>query len=813
MRVIRQILRDTSILNIYMDGETPSAKKILQQAFVRERATDFKRPDHFFKNERERVFEGNAKSISAILLKTLETFSDTFLEFHNRKIYVQHDRFSDWQDELSRLSPLPIIAFSLYRKYGAPKPSFQGIRTYIRTAGLAQFRYSTILGVYNPILGDMVRNTGLVDLHVHLNGTTEVDKVWLHTLENFDRFGSQFLKGRDKEKVAELLSQIDPQLNHLHFLNRIKVARRIRIALAGYITGSHKKYTSNTFSDAYFNSYPPEETNNISRHPLPELMYSGMSPKVISGSSRIDEILMLVMIFDHLQKDENDDLAHLFHAYLLCWNALFVPMCVQSAEQMGFDQFQKFTDNEVREDSEKKYRDRFHQIGEGNPTNLVYVEGRIAPKSNPKKLINLLSNVLGGYQAYQQDNRGNDEENIPSYPKFSLYSQPKIEQNTRMELGLVIHFIKKSDRYSARSLNDCRHYQQRMDHFKQWRIFRQACKQSNILQHYFRGIDAAGNELDAPPETFAPLYRACRRDGVTNFTYHAGEDFENLIGGVRAVDEAVRFLDLCNGDRIGHATAIGISPELWLSSLPKKITVRQGDWFDDLVYARQVLQQETTGTALLGKIDSEIGRLCEILYGDASLRTDPSTFYRAWELRKLDPLFFDDAMKNFPPGLDDGMWGEWQFLRDKRFEIPMAYEIFRRYHEAQFAAKARKLISIDTDFLPADALLLLQQNVQRLVNSKQVVLEVLPTSNLRISFYQSYYEHHIFRWIDPGEGDEKMRVVLSTDDPGIFSTNIRNEFEHIMRELRNRKGTSNQCPEAMIRELNQNGHIFSFKHE
>ena len=77
---------------------------------------------------------------------------------------------------------------------------------------------------------------------------------------------------------------------------------------------------------------------------------------------------------------------------------------------------------------------------------------------------------------------------------------------------------------------------------------------------YIVGIDAAASEFDAPPEVFAPAFRYLKRNGFKHFTYHAGEDFYHLLGGLRCIYEAVDFLNLSYGDRIGHATAAGISP-------------------------------------------------------------------------------------------------------------------------------------------------------------------------------------------------------------------------------------------------------------
>lgn len=75
------------------------------------------------------------------------------------------------------------------------------------------------------------------------------------------------------------------------------------------------------------------------------------------------------------------------------------------------------------------------------------------------------------------------------------------------------------------------------------------------------GIDACSNEIGCRPETFATEFRYLRhvselrykipwyRTTVEHYeelglTYHAGEDFLDITDGIRAIDEAINFLEL-----------------------------------------------------------------------------------------------------------------------------------------------------------------------------------------------------------------------------------------------------------------------------
>jgi hypothetical protein len=104
---------------------------------------------------------------------------------------------------------------------------------------------------------------------------------------------------------------------------------------------------------------------------------------------------------------------------------------------------------------------------------------------------------------------------------------------------------------------------------------------------------AAGNEVFAPAIRFLRSYsgtgdtdyytlrqrrshRASRRSAPLRLTCHAGEDFEHILSGMRAIDEAVTFLEMAPGDRIGHGLAIGYWPEDWAKSCGFAVLHRAG---------------------------------------------------------------------------------------------------------------------------------------------------------------------------------------------------------------------------------------------
>ena len=67
-------------------------------------------------------------------------------------------------------------------------------------------------------------------------------------------------------------------------------------------------------------------------------------------------------------------------------------------------------------------------------------------------------------------------------------------------------------------------------------------------------------------------------------TYHAGEDFLDIIDGLRAIDEAIIFCGLERGCRIGHALALGINPQDYYEYKNQKIILTKQVLLDDLAW-------------------------------------------------------------------------------------------------------------------------------------------------------------------------------------------------------------------------------------
>jgi hypothetical protein len=141
-----------------------------------------------------------------------------------------------------------------------------------------------------------------------------------------------------------------------------------------------------------------------------------------------------------------------------------------------------------------------------------------------------------------------------------------------------------------------------------------------------------------------------------------------------------------------------------------------------------------------------------------------------------------------------------------------AFDLFRRRHRLE-TGRCREWVEVEAALLPQEAYGALQDHVLAEVNRRGIALETLPTSNLRISYYRRLDEHHLFRWLGL-RGPALVNlptVVIGSDDPGIFATNLKNEFSAIAAVLRSEFGMTADHASQMLTRLNDAARIRRFR--
>ena len=765
-------LSSKRMLDIYLKGQIPKDEDMDLELFLSQREHIFCLPNQIHENNRLYNNYSDGDTFSDIFNKSIQELSK-LLYCENDKLYVKTEHLSSWQSILIGISPIPVIAWKILK---------QCPRDYLENN---QDDMSLLPTIKNDFMDR--DEFQFRELHIHINGTSESIHNWLYFLQN---------EGKVYEVVKASYNKVTKQYKQLGIetvgmLTEIIVkAKYVREFLFDYIknvdvmelklTREFETQWKDYFSGNWKDKIPYEMIVNCKDNNIYTLQA---------------ELEIWYKLFDIIEtrdytKAQKNILYMLMHYYILSMS-LFNRFLIQQSNQYGFSQFQLITDNELRDIYEDHgYKDRYLQLKGiyNTSSDLSHLELRFSPKNTVEKMTKL-------YQRMIKD-----------------YSQLRINNNIEYEISVIAHFIKFPDNNNLDGLPlSCRWSNTRAKLEKQamallstidssytdpgWEYTTDDVLKEDILIDdekvvddssinffdKFVGIDAAGNELYARPEVFAPVFDYLNTQFKERFfkdlnlTFHAGEDYVHLLSGIRYVWEAIHFLGMDEKKkwkqcRIGHATALGIQPKFWADKLDGVIVMAKGEWLDSMIFSKNLI-----GTSYY---DTKIKKTWEEVYDKEYIYLDAWT---AYEKRRENPYDCENEIV-------------------KLYNSPLVVE---RYAEME---------QIDITQEDVNIMLECQRALLKEMKNCSIAIESMITSNVRISYYEKYEEHHIYRWLFPESVEENIMppIVLASDDPGLFNNNMRIEFSHLY-EILKKKGVSEHGIEEKIDELQVNAEEYTFK--
>jgi len=133
--------------------------------------------------------------------------------------------------------------------------------------------------------------------------------------------------------------------------------------------------------------------------------------------------------------------------------------------------------------------------------------------------------------------------------------------------------------------------------------------------------------------------------------------------------------------------------------------------------------------------------------------------------------------------------------------------------DSEIRSRGSQLTFVDAEYMSAEEYIKVQQALMMIIKDRKVLIETLPSSNVRISQYESFVEHHVFRWMGlpnyTQPGDPEIMVTLGSDDPGIFAGDLAGEFYQLYAVLQS-LGLSDKKALHYISELNERGREYRF---
>lgn len=258
-----------------------------------------------------------------------------------------------------------------------------------------------------------------------------------------------------------------------------------------------------------------------------------------------------------------------------------------------------------------------------------------------------------------------------------------------------------------------------------------------------------GSDSHDPFETLGSLLdRRLRRLGTT---VHAGEDFVDLLTGLRQIDEAVSLLQV---DRIGHSVALGLNWGNGEGDYPTFLKRRSQGAFVKKMDDGSWLVLKPRGTHLI-----------DLAWG-AAFAAEPV------EKQFWARLLIEASTRNMGVPGDTERWVG-HCGADVNLTIPILGANYDRLDSVDVAD--REWVRIDEVYLKH-----LKQAQERLaarVRSRNVVIESCPTSNLAIVNLREPPAKHLLR--------AGLKVAICTDDPGTLDSWLPEEYDKIDQEHHN----------------------------
>lgn len=407
-------------------------------------------------------------------------------------------------------------------------------------------------------------------------------------------------------------------------------------------------------------------------------------------------------------------------------------------------------------------------------------------------------------------------DNIRQIENYDEAVRNVIRDNTLYSIDdfyYTFHFIKMSETTEKDGHIFCRHQQMRDLIFRQAESIVQMRQQRPDIAQRVRGIDACNEEIECRPEVCGMIFRRLQffdmHDDIPQLqaTFHVGEDNYDIVDGLRAIHEAVLFLGLRAGSRLGHATMLGISTQQFYKEKSMCINMPLLNFVDNLVWMYFLIQRN------LGAFPNIHGML-DFLRSKYQIKVDqlynlnrpqrlecPSIeeYYHAWLLRGDDPDLYQTPeqipyVRSFETYRVCQSSPKMNEVR-KELKIRMHYH---RYHYDKYI-RENSLIAVCEPITPEMVTMIdkIQAVMRNYIAEKEIGIECNPSSNLLISSITNYQEHPISTMFDKGlrhlsPNNTQLSASVNTDDKSVFSTSISNEYAYLaygLEQLRSHDGT------------------------
>ncbi|MGN0220771.1 MAG: hypothetical protein ACI4BA_01420 [Prevotella sp.] len=715
--------------------------------------------------------------------------------------------------------------------------SFLAAHDLCRNYSRQDFCWLQVIGHDNRMLNEMFTKP-MADLHFHLNGSSmNFELNWLNLMNKTCGWEESFGKLTQKQNVA--LALTDKYGEEDLYLSVMKAAA-IRIVLFDYVVkGKNMGGVSSrlmTEARAVMDAGTVEEA--VSHVKVLDLEKQGMrrmyakryigddlsaripdyaiSDQMVKAVSKGDKDYVLTVLcgerwlmyqlFRDIYERTNIDkeIVGWFYAYLVL-KSQFRTEIVQMNRIVGFDNFARYEERKSLFIGERSvYASLLSQMAAMSflhTSDNRWLEARITPKKKAKELNRHLEKA---------------ERDITN----SHFMTASVGTAIGKQYGFVLHFIKRKDdgKTADAKKGKCRHANLRY-------FIKKQADAINALRHSLMrrkervlGIDAANSEVLARPEVFAQAFRylreshAMKNNGSSmkdlGMTYHVGEDFLDIVDGLRAVDEVLHFMGFRNGDRLGHGMVLGIDVKAYYAEchgfvlMPAQVLLDNVAW---LYYKGKDLPEFVAASK---ELEVLFATYYQKVFGHLSYHVTLWNYYQSWLLRGDNPMCY------YQPNLSGKhlkrtKWTRYNLNDDADARMARsdsdACTLYADYHfDDVVRSKGTETVQVHLSDKVVGLIMAVQEKMLTDVEKMNVCVECNPTSNLKIGHFKSYSTHPIVRMYNyqlPLDlPPHCVSVSINTDDKGIFATSLEREYSLLALSLEKKYVVNGGCSPRQIYE-------------
>lgn len=797
--------------NIYSETELTNLYKYL--------TIEFK--EQFYATEYGRKNKGELD-----IFGLLKKYSDRILIRQNDEIVCEYRKFLYWREITQELSEEMVVA------------CFLASEKQKHVTEQVDFGWKTTITHNNWELHKIL-GKGIAENHSHLKGSSAIFQLtWIRLMDRpelIDR--SDYIK-----KMEQSRRNFNMQYRFLHREKILSIqlwqAACIRFLLFQYIR-KEKEALGEFHTFLQEPTYRIDMKNQLisSIHGIRNTVFYEMLPDYIlveamkDGADKYDRTFILQgerwllyrSFLEVFSETGNETYCNLFYAYLVI-KENFRAEIVQNNAKIGFENFRIYESRkDVFLDAPVFQREVVKKVIERAfiESKAVVAEERIAPKESATEFYKYIKKLN------EQIKKGRMEK----YQHRLLY---------------VVHFIKSEDKARNEGWRMCRHYWERQRYMKQAIGLAEFREKYPSYANCIKGIDAANMEIGCGPEVFAQIFRYLSEHRIIlesgekakvpqlKLTYHVGEDFLDIVSGLRAIDEAMCFLGMRCGDRLGHVIALGIDVDEWYQGKNYRILLPQQEYLDNIVwmYHLCVLCNINNSENILEFLRREYEYYFQIIYKEAMDRDillhinecakkyykgtkwekyyigrtyefTIEDYFSAWQLRGDNPQLYEKGFYDNQSIVENKTTSfsaysinkEFPRKQNKRYFQETAVLYYYYHFDEKVRKEGRKPIEKKVKKEYIQCVKRLQYELQKIVMKKGIAIETNPSSNVLISTFKRYDKHPIINFynkyliedLEKQKECVQMNVSINTDDAGIFGTSLENEYAYIALALEREK--------------------------